>query len=96
MTEIELLKKELQEKITELNACLEKQQLLKARLKHSSTALEEIRSQLKGVEAYVTHINEYIYQLQLENEKFRLSSDVWMNRAINLEFKVLGVRNGKD
>lgn len=96
MTEIEQLKKELQQKIIELNACLENQQLLKVRLKNSSTVLEGVKSQIKGLEAFVTHSNEYIYQLQFENQMLKSSCDAWMKRAIMLEFKVLSARDVKD
>lgn len=96
MIEIELLKSELQSKINELNVCLENQQRLKARLKISSTALEDIKSQLEGIEAFVEYTNEYIYRLQLENQRLELSRDVWIKRAINLEFKVLSVGDVKD
>lgn len=96
MTEIKRLKKELQEKINKLNACLEDQQLLTEKLKSSTAELQYIKSQIKGVEAFVTYTNEYIYQLQLENQKLKSSCDGWMKRAINLEFKVLNARDVKD
>lgn len=96
MTEIEQLKGKLQEKINELNVCLENQQFLRASLKSSNATLAGVKSQLKGVEAFLKHTNEQICQLKLENQKLNASIDVWMERANSLEFKVQSARDVKD
>lgn len=93
MTKIEQLESELNQKNNELNESLNTQCLLRETLKSSMKSLEEIESRLKGIESFLRYSNECVYRLKQENRKLKFSSDEWMRRAINLEFKVLSARN---
>jgi hypothetical protein len=93
VTKIEQLEHELNQKINELNESLHIQCLLRETLKNSTKSMEEIELQLKGVDAFLTYSNECVYRLKQENRELKLSSDEWMKRAINLEFKLLSARD---
>lgn len=93
MTKIEQLEYELNQKTNELNESLNTQCLLRETLKNSTKNLEEIEHGLKDIDAFLRCSNEYVYRLKQENRKLKLSSDEWMKRAINLEFKLLSARD---
>ncbi len=93
MTKIEQLDNEIKKKTQELNESLKTQILLRERLKNNNRSMGEVLDQLKAIEAYLEDSNQYIYKLQQENHKLKLSCDGWMRRAINLEFKVLNARD---
>ncbi len=93
MTKIEQLEYELNQKTNELNESLNTQCLLRETLKNSTKNLEEIEHRLKDIDAFLRCSNEYVYRLKQENRKLKLSSDEWMKRAINLEFKLLSARD---
>ncbi len=89
MTKIEQLESKLNQKTAELNTSLESQVLLLERLKNSTQMLGELENLFKAIEASLKFANDTIYTLQQENDNLKLSSDEWMKRAIQLEFKVL-------
>jgi septal ring factor EnvC (AmiA/AmiB activator) len=93
MTKIEQLESELNQKIDELNESLNAQYWLHERLKSNTKTLGEIERLLKVVAANLQSSNEYIDTLKRENRGLKLSCDVWMNRAIKLEFEVLSARD---
>lgn len=93
MTKIEQLESELSQKVNELNENLNAQYLLHQRLKSNIKTLGEIDNLLKAVAANLTHSNEYIDTLKQENRKLKLSCDIWIKRAIKLEFEVLSARD---
>ncbi len=93
MTKIEQLESELSQKVNELNESLNAQYLLHERLRSNTKTLGEIENLLKVVAANLAHSNEYIDTLRQENRKLKLSCDVWIKRAIKLEFDVLSARD---
>ncbi len=93
MITIEQLKKELSQKINELNESLNSQYFLRETLKKNTKTMEEIESQLKGIVVFLKYSNECIYKLTQENAKLKSSCDVWMKRAIKLEFELLSARD---
>ncbi len=93
MITIEQLKKELSQKINELNESLNSQYFLRETLKSNMKNLEEIEIRLKGIESFLRYSNECVYRLTQENAKLKSSCDVWMNRAIKLEFELLSARD---
>ena len=92
MTKIEQLENEIRQKNDELNISLNTQNLLRERLKSNTDVLREIESLLKTVETNLRRSNDYNYTLEQENKCLKLSCDKWIQRAINLEFKVLNAR----
>jgi len=90
---IEQLESELNQKITELNESLNAQCLLRERLRSNTKTMGEVENQLQVVKAYLKHSNEYINTLKQENCSLKLSCEVWMKRAIKLEFKILSARD---
>ncbi|MGZ5619469.1 MAG: hypothetical protein ACXWFG_01260 [Methylobacter sp.] len=90
---IEQLESELNQKINELEESLNVQYLLRERLKSNTKTMGEVESQLQVVKAYLKHSNEYIDTLKQENCSLKLSCEVWMKRAIKLEFKILSARD---
>jgi len=93
VTKIEQLESELNQKINELNESLNVQYLLRERLKSNTKTMGEVENQLKVVKTYLKDSNEYIHSLKQENCDLKLSCDVWMKRAIKLEFEVLNARD---
>ncbi len=93
MITIEQLKKELSQKINELNESRNSQYFLRETLKKNTKTMEEIESQLKGIVVFLKYSNECIYKLTQENAKLKSSCDVWMKRAIKLEFELLSARD---
>lgn len=93
MTRIEQLESEINQKINELNESRNAQHLLRETLKKNTKTLGEIESQLKVIEAHLKDSNECIHKLKQENWKLKLSCDVWVQRAIKLEFEVLSARD---
>jgi septal ring factor EnvC (AmiA/AmiB activator) len=93
VTKIEQLESELSQKVNELNESLNAQYLLHQRLRSNTKTLGEIENLLKAVAANLTYSNEYIDTLKQENQKLKLSCDVWIKRAIKLEFDVLSARD---
>ncbi|MGZ8180511.1 MAG: hypothetical protein ACXWT1_00985 [Methylobacter sp.] len=93
MTKIKQLEGELNQKIKELNESLNAQYLLREILKSNTKTLGEIEILLKIVEAKLKYSNDYIQSLKRENSSLKLSCDVWMKRAIKLEFQVLSARD---
>lgn len=93
MITIEQLKQELNQKINELNESLNSQYFLRETLKKNTKALEEVESELRGIVVFLKHSNECVYKLTQENARLKLSCDVWMNRAIKLEFELLSARD---
>jgi len=89
MTKIEQLESKLNQKTAELNVSLEAQSLLFERLKNNIQMLGEFENLFKVIEANLKFANDTIYALQQENNSLKLSSDEWMKRAIQLEFKAL-------
>jgi hypothetical protein len=79
----------------ELSQSLDAQILLHQRLRSSIKTLEEVENLLKVIEANLKYSNECNDALRQENCKLKLACDKWMQRAINLEFKVLNARDGK-
>lgn len=93
MTKIEQLESELNHKTNELNESLNVQNLLHETLKSNAQTLGEIENLLKVLEANLKDSNSYIHSLKQENSSLKLSCDVWMKRAIKLEFQVLSARD---
>ncbi|MCK9397738.1 MAG: hypothetical protein M0Q44_19380 [Methylobacter sp.] len=93
MTKIEQLEREINQKINELNESRNAQYLLRETLKSNTKTLGEIESQLKVIESHLKDSNEYIDNLKQQNWKLKLSCDVWVQRAIKLEFEVLSARD---
>ncbi|MGZ8159463.1 MAG: hypothetical protein ACXWT1_14530 [Methylobacter sp.] len=93
MTKIEQLESELNQKINELNESLNVQNLLHETLRRNAQTLAEIENLLKVLEANLKYSNDYIQSLKQENSALKLSCDVWMKRAIKLEFQVLSARD---
>lgn len=93
MTRIEQLENEINQKIKELNESLNTQYLLRETLKSNAKTLEDIKTQLEIIEAYLKYSNEYIDTLKQENRQLKSSCDEWAKRAIQLEFKVLSARD---
>ncbi|MGR9015010.1 MAG: hypothetical protein ACU83U_15350 [Gammaproteobacteria bacterium] len=93
MTKIKQLEIELRQKNNELNASLNTQYLLQQTLKSNTKTLGEIEFMLKAVEINLKNSNEYVCRLEQENSSLKLSCEVWMKRAINLEFKLLSARD---
>ncbi len=83
------LEMQINQKIQELNESLRAQALLRERLVDNTRTLWQIETQLKEVEAYLTETNDTINVLTHENQCLKLSSQKWMQRAIDLEFKLL-------
>ncbi len=94
MTKIEQLEKALSQKIIELAISLNTQHLLHQTLESNNKRLDEVTNQLKIIAADMKYSNEYIQTLKKDNQSLKLSCDVWMRRAIQLEFKVLSERDG--
>jgi len=92
ISKIEQLKSELNQKTNELNESLNVQYLLRRTLKNNTRALDEVENMLKALADNLKHSNEYIDTLKQENQGLKLSCDVWMKRAIKLEFEVLSAR----
>ncbi len=91
MATIEQLENELNQKIKALNESLNAQYVLRETLKNNTKTMGRIERQLKNIEISLKVSNEAIYKLKQENQNLKLSSDQWMLRAIQLEFKVLSV-----
>ncbi|MFU8788603.1 MAG: hypothetical protein ACNA7G_06200 [Methylobacter sp.] len=92
MTKIEQLESELNQKENELDESLYVQYLLRERLRSATKTMEDIENLLKSVAANLTDSNEYIDTLKQENRKLKLSCEVWVKRAVKLEFQVLNAR----
>jgi septal ring factor EnvC (AmiA/AmiB activator) len=90
---IKQLESELNQKINELNESVNAQYLLHETLKSNTKTLGKIEKLLKVVEAKLKYSNEYIHNLKQENSSLKSSCDVWMKRAIRLEFEVLSARD---
>lgn len=93
MITIEQLKKELTQKINELNDSLNSQYFLRETLKSNMKNLEEIENRLKVIESFLRYSKACVYGLTQENARLKLSCDVWMKRAIKLEFELLSARD---
>lgn len=92
VTKIEQLESELNQKENELDESLYVQYLLRERLRSATKTMEDIENLLKSVAANLTDSNEYIDTLKQENRKLKLSCEVWVKRAVKLEFQVLNAR----
>lgn len=95
MTKIEQLESEINQKIIELNESKHAQHLLRETLKRNTQTLGEIENRLKVIGAHLKDSNECIHKLKQENWKLKLSCDVWVQRAIKLEFEVLSARDAQ-
>jgi septation ring formation regulator EzrA len=93
VSKIEKLEAELNQKTHELNEILNAQNLLYAQLVRTVSALKVVENRLDAVTANIKNSSEYIYKLKQENMKLKLSSDEWMKRSIQLQFKVLSTRS---
>jgi septal ring factor EnvC (AmiA/AmiB activator) len=93
ISKIEQLKSELNQKTNELNESLNTQYLLRETLKNNTRALDEVENLLKNLAGNLRYSNEYIDALKQENQGLKLSCEIWMKRAIKLEFEVLSARD---
>jgi predicted nucleic acid-binding Zn-ribbon protein len=96
MMEMKQLEWELTKKTEELVRLWSAYNLLFERFKQSNQSLRHIECQLKDAEEHLlylrAYINEYITDLAEENQKLKLSADVWLKRALKLEWDVLNAR----
>ncbi|MFU8789459.1 MAG: hypothetical protein ACNA7G_10535 [Methylobacter sp.] len=93
MTKIEQLEDEIKKKIKELDDCRKVQALLRERLRNNNKILTDALNNMKSIEAYLKDSNEYLFTIKHENRLLKSSCDKWARRAIELEFKVLSVRD---
>ncbi len=97
MTEIEQLEKELSKKTDELVKLWNAYNHLFEKFKQSTKSLKHIEIQLKDAEEHLqylkAYVNEYITDLVEENQKLKFSADVWLKRALKLEWDVLNARD---
>jgi len=93
MTKNRQLEIELNRKTSELNDCMDTQYLLQESLKNNTKRLGEIENMLKLITVNLKHSNERFNELKKENQGLKLSCDMWMRRAIKLEFDVLSARD---
>lgn len=93
VTNIKQLQSELDRKVNELNESLNTQYLLHETLKNNIRTMGEIENLLKAVTANLKHSNECVENLKQENRSLKAACDVWMKRAIKLEFEVLSARD---
>jgi predicted nucleic acid-binding Zn-ribbon protein len=97
MTEIKQLEYELNKKTEELVRLWSAYNQLFERFKQSTESLRHIECQLKDADEHLlylrAYINEYITDLAEENQKLKFSADVWLKRALKLEWDVLNARN---
>lgn len=89
MTKIEQLEREIQQKTQALNESLAAQYALSETLKSNTKTMARIEKQLKSVVAYLKYSNDTICRLNQINRSLEWSSEKWMQRALQLEFKVL-------
>ncbi len=92
VTKIEQLESELNQKENELNESLYVQYLLAERLRSITQTMGNVENLLKSVAANLTDSNEYSDTLKQENRQLKLSCEVWVKRAVKLEFQVLNAR----
>lgn len=93
MTQIEQLENELKQKISELNESLDTQCMLYETLKNNTEKMVEIERLLRGITANLEYSNQCVDALNRENKGLKLSCELWMKRAIKLEFEVLSARD---
>ncbi|NOT13397.1 MAG: hypothetical protein HOP23_16480 [Methylococcaceae bacterium] len=97
MNQIEQLESELNKKTEELEQLWDAYNHLFKKFKQSTISLRHIESQLKDAEDHLqylkAYVNEYITDLVEENQKLKLSADVWLKRALKLELDVLNARD---
>jgi predicted nucleic acid-binding Zn-ribbon protein len=97
MTEIEQLESELNKKTDELVKLWNAYNHLFEKFKESTKSLKQIEIQLKDAEGHLqylkAYVNEYITDLVEENQKLKFSADVWLKRALKLEWDVLNARD---
>ena len=97
MTEIEHLESELNKKTDELVKLWNAYNHLFEKFKESTKSLKQIEIQLKDAEGHLqylkAYVNEYITDLVEENQKLKFSADVWLKRALKLEWDVLNARD---
>lgn len=97
MTDMEQLELELTKKTEELVQLWDAYNQLFEKFKQSTLSLKHIESQLKDAEEHLqylkAYVNEYITELVEENHKLKLSADVWLKRALKLEWDVLTARD---
>ena len=93
---IKQLEDELTKKTEELVRLWSAYNCLMERFKQSNQSLKQIETQLKDAEDHLlylrAYINEYITDLAEENQKLKLSADIWLKRAIKLEWDVLNAK----
>ena len=80
---------EIIQTIRELNDSLSAQCLLRDTLINNTKIMVQVSQQLKDVQAYLKNSNETIKLFNHENQSLKASVDLWMRRAIQLEFKFL-------
>lgn len=94
---MEQLELELTKKTEELVQLWDAYNQLFEKFKQSTLSLKHIESQLKDAEEHLqylkAYVNEYITELVEENHKLKLSADVWLKRALKLEWDVLTARD---
>jgi predicted nucleic acid-binding Zn-ribbon protein len=97
MNEIEQLESELNKKTDELAKLWNAYNQLFEKFKQSTKSLKHIEIQLKDAEEHLqylkAYVNEYITDLVEENQKLKFSADVWLKRALKLEWDVLNARD---
>ncbi len=97
MTDIKQLELELTKKTEELVQLWDAYNQLFEKFKQSTQSLKHIESQLRDAEEHLqylkAYVNEYITELVEENHKLKLSADVWLKRALKLEWDVLTARD---
>jgi septal ring factor EnvC (AmiA/AmiB activator) len=93
VTTVERLEREIHQKTQALNESLAVQNALRETLKSNTKTMAQVEQQLKNVADYLKYSNETIFKLNQENRSLEWSSEKWMQRAIQLEFKLLSVSN---
>ena len=89
MTRIEQLESELKEKIQGLDDSLSAQNQLRDTLISNTKTMAQVKRQLKEIENYLKYSNDTLRMLKHENQSLKSAGELWMKRAIQLEFMVL-------
>lgn len=96
MKDIEQIENELRKKTEEALQLWNAYTDLFDRFKQSNQSLKQIENQLKDAEEHLhylkSYINEYIADLAEENEKLKFSANLWLKRALKLEWDLLNAR----
>ena len=89
MTRIEQLESQLKEKIQGLDDSLIAQNQLRDTLISNTKTMAQVKRQLKEIEDYLRYSNDTLRMLKRENQSLKSAGELWMKRAIQLEFMVL-------